>query len=233
MALFNTPFNVLDYAVLCVFILGTFAGYKQGFVLSFFKFFGYIISIVVTRLYYDEFVLIIKQFTPMEKWINHFYESHMDDFFTNGVASKTGLLKNLPLGNDYDQLQGIYQQNQLGMEGSIKSYLVGHLTTLSLNLVSLIVLFALCVLVLSILTKILDIATKLPGIGSLNKLGGLLFGFFKMFILLSIGLIIVVTLASLSKSGFLTIQLEHSVLAPYFMRYNILLIYLGSTLMGL
>jgi len=233
MPLFDTPFNAMDLCLIMVFVGGVYAGYKQGFVLSFFKFFGYIIGIIMARMYYDEFVLFLNTATPLEKWVRRFFENHMTDFFTEGLASKPEILSMLPFGKDLGQLKTIFQLNQSDMATSIHTYLVTQLTTLSMNLLSMILLFFLILIGLQIIIQVLDIATKLPIIKGLNKLGGLFFGLIKMFILISIGLLVVVAFSSLTKSGFLVTQLDHSVLAPYFMRYNILLIFIGSTLLGL
>lgn len=233
MPLFDTPFNAMDFCLLIVFVSGVYVGYKQGFVLSFFKFFGYLIGIIAARLYFDEFVLFLRNATPLETWIRKFYESHMADFFTKGIGSKQELLSVLPFGKDLNQLQLIFQANQNDMASSIHQYLVVQLTMLSLNLISIVLLFFGILIGLQIITQVLDIATKLPIIKGLNKLGGLFFGVIKMFILISIGLLVVVAFSSLSKNGLMATQLDHSILAPYFMRYNVLLVFIGSTLLGL
>jgi uncharacterized membrane protein required for colicin V production len=233
MPLFNTPFNAMDLLIILLFVSGVYTGYKQGFVISFLKFFGYIIGIIMARLYYDEFVILLKTATPLEIWVRRFYENHMADFFTEGLASKPEILSILPYGQDLGQLKTIFQLNQSDMGTAIHTYLVSQLTALSMNLLSMILLFFLIIIGLHIITQVLDVATKLPIIKGLNKLGGLFFGFIKMFILISIGLLVVVAFSSLSKTGFLVTQLDFSILAPYFMRYNVLLIFIGSTLLGL
>lgn len=233
MPLMNTPFNALDFLILLVFVFGVYSGYKQGFVLSFFKFFGYIIAIIATKLYYGQFALLLQKYTPLARWVEKFFTQHIDDFFTKGIASKASTYEFLPFGKDLGQLQAIYQQNQTGMEESIKTYLVAHLSELAMNLISIVLLFVSVIILLQLAVSLLDIASKLPVIRSLNKLGGLIFGLFKMFVLTSVFLILIVTVASLSNMALLTVQLDHSMLAPYFMRYNILLLWIGSALLGI
>lgn len=233
MPLFATPFNALDYCVMLILLSGLYRGYRQGFVLSFFNFFGVLMSLVLTRIYYDRFAEWLKVFTPLNQWITGFFDKHLDTYFNKGVASKAGVYTDLPFGDQLADLQAVYNLNQHNLEDSLHAFLVGHLSTFTLNIISMILLFLLLLAAIQIVSIVLNIASQLPVVKGLNKMGGLLFGLLKQYIWLSIGLLILVTFSSLTKTGVLSLQFENSLLVPYLMRYNVLLLWMGSALLGL
>lgn len=224
--------NALDYVILAILTFGMIKGWQQGLVLSLFRLFGAIVAAVATKLYYPQFVSLLVRYTPLDEWFIGYFKRHLGQAFSQGLSGQPEAQQVLPFGDQFSELGAIYERGQGLVESTVQAVLVERLTLITLNLVGIVLLFFGLWIVIQMLATVLNLASKLPLISSANRFGGLAFGFLLQYLLNSIGLLLIVMMATMGNSGFLTAQLSESLLLPYFTKYNLLAYLTSYALLG-
>ena len=182
LANYINPLDIGAAAVILIFM--GFAG-RRGLVKSLYKLFAFVFSIFLANLLYPHasrllrdsggFYERLKNFFMNTSWIpdsSGFTTKAAQNLFISGLDLPDFMKFTLMEHNNPDAYAA------LNADG-LTEYIGGFLANLSLNIISMLLLFIVIYIVMRLLGKLLDAVTKLPVISALNRLGGLVIGFFQ------------------------------------------------------
>ncbi len=189
--------NILTLIVIGVLILYTFLGYKSGLIKTVFSICSMIIALILSLLISPN---ISKALQERENVVNYFSQKVEKvlnlDKVDNAVATQAEQIEKLPIPKsikdtliDTNNTQAYNALNVTNFTG----YLSHSLACIIINALSFILTFLVLLIALRILSKVLDLISKLPVLHQINKLTGLIAGFVRGLItiwLLSIALTI-------------------------------------------
>lgn len=220
--------NIADYIIIAVIGLCALISYHRGFVRALFDLTSLIITVFITYKLYPYFSVFLRNTFLFEQFKNFFME-HLHLMTPNEFSSLSQeiefirqlqlpkiLIDQLVENNNYE----VY--NVLNVNG-LNEYIAGYITNITINILSLIIVFIFVCIGLRLLISFLDILTMLPVIHSMNKLLGLGLGIITGVILTWIGFIIILPFyTNPTIQSFIT-KIEHSTFAIYLYHNNHLL----------
>lgn len=219
------PFNILDLLIVIILLFFVLTGAKRGFVITFFNFFSFIISLVFANMLYPVVSNILRNTGGLYE---HLKTSVAETIGLNEFIQQTGkaaetqfinsmslpaLIKHPLIENNNPEIYKLL--NVSGLE----DYICGFIANLFISAISMIVVFVLVFICIKVLAGLLNILTKLPIINSFNKTGGAIVGLFQGILLLWI----IIALSTVFFTQPLYDMIEPSVFAKYFYDNNIIL----------
>ena len=218
--------NPLDILVIALMGICIAIGAWRGFVRTVLVFVNFILAIVLTNMLYPHMGRFLRS-------IDGFFDAltatirqtiGLDDLiYTESRAAETEIINSLPLPGFFrDTL--IENNNSIihtaiGATG-LADYIAGFLAGNVINIISMVIFFIIVIAGLFLLTKILDILTKLPVINTLNKLLGAAVGAIWGLLLTWLVLGVVVIYFSASSATDIAEMLEASVIAGPLNEWN-------------
>lgn len=221
--------NILDIIIIVVLAAFALRGYKRGFVLTFFDFFSFLASILLTNILYP----LVSSFLSSNKGFFEFVKQiaqkafPLDDFiqgagkaaeleFINAL-SLPDFLKNPLLENNNPD---IYKM--LGVS-SLTDYIHGFMANLFIGIIAMIFVFIAISFGLKLVAHSLNIVAKLPIINTFNKGGGVAAGLLQGVVFL--WFIVAVSTLFTTNPDFTWLHdlVGNSVIARYFYSNNFIL----------
>ena len=184
---------MLDICVIAVAALFTWFGYRKGLIRTIFSLLSIVASLVLAWMLY-----------PVVSNVLVGFGLHS---FIAGAAGK------VLVGEA--QLPAIFS-------GLVDNTAAGA-ATLIVNIISLILVFVLCKLLIMVIGKALDIVGKLPVIRQFNKLGGIVAGFAKGVLFCYIIFALLVVFAPMQNHGEVQKAIDSSTIASKMYYDNLLL----------
>ncbi|ABR50848.1 hypothetical protein Amet_4782 [Alkaliphilus metalliredigens QYMF] len=211
----------IDISIILLVVVNIFIGYRRGLILTLFSIGSYVLAYLFSKSYYIDF----------SQWLQS------RPSFLNGVYGFVG--KNIEItlpvqGAEQVQepihsigeliasmkLPGFIQNYLLG-EVNLQNYavetiekvqdlIIGQLTELFIDLLSMIILFILARLIILGIGQIINGIFKLPVLGTINQIGGGFIGGLKGGILVFIGMIILFSITLTTPEGTIANTLEDS-----------------------
>ncbi|WP_105619931.1 CvpA family protein [Vallitalea okinawensis] len=220
--------NWLDILVVAIIGFNAIVAYNRGFIITVFRFTNLILAIILTRIIYPTVSEFIMMYTK-------FYE------FLIGNIKEALNLENLNISlNINEEIQKINElelphfieqallennnyeaYNILGVEG-FGDYIAGYLATISINIISMIVVFIAVSILLRLIINVFDLIAKLPLLNSINKLAGLAVGLAFGLIIVWIGDIVITLFYTSASFEGLVSTLEDSGIALWLYQNNLL-----------
>lgn len=208
--------NWVDGFILVVLITSTVKGYSQGFVTSLMNVAGFVVSIVVARLYFKDLANYLTDNTALYRGIY--------------LALSKGLERRAPLLRDGGSvglgLPGL-PQNLIPYSMPAGGDLVtaGVARTMSgiiISLVSIILIFLAVRLCFIMGIALLNSVAGLPVLRQFNKLGGIMIGFLKGTLGLMLAFVLVIPLMAVFPMQWLLKGIQSSAIASYFYGNNLI-----------
>ena len=219
--------NILDIIILMV-IAGCvlFFSYK-GFVMAVFNLLSLVLSLFVAYIIYPHVSSVIRNSTGL---FEMFKTSIADKIglsamsFTGFSGSETDIINSLRLPDFIKKVlienNNISMRELLGAE-SVSGYISGFFANMLINAVSLVAVFLTVFIAIKLLGVVLDIASRLPVINTLNKLGGAVLGAIIGVVFLNVLITALSILAASQGFHNITGLLENSAAAGFFYGNNI------------
>ena len=195
--------NWVDVAIV-IFVIGiTFIEMNKGLLVSVSSLVCLIISVFIAKTYYKVFTVFLIQNTNIEERILKFLA---DKNILEDITKSIGINNSMfPVGERL--------QTDIGL----------FITVLIVNALSMICIFILARILLSIVEGFLKGASKLPGLKEINNLGGAALGFAKSVLILLLIFTVLIPLSNIGSWTMLRDGIQSSFLAQILYSYNFIL----------
>lgn len=234
-------FNWIDYAILGIILISGYIGYKKGFIFAVFKIASFFISVIASMYFYP----IVSQFlvnschidSKLKAWIipnlvEKFKNQpaittlspagqHINISFPQGPIAGMQLPRNLQ-----DMITKNIQTGINNTQTTILDGVANGLTTIAVNIISVMALYFAIRIVLTLLQFLLQGVAELPLFKQLNKVGGgtlgMLEGVLSIYVIFAI---LTFFSATGEMQNFIKIM-QASTLAKYFYQNNLILLWI-------
>lgn len=217
--------NWVDIVVILILAICIVGSYKLGFVKAFINFFSTIISLILSYKLYPlsaKFIRDSAWYESMKKSIAATLKLQ-DKANDLTLSAQTSLINSLNLP-DFIKSSLIENNNAEVYNvldvSHIEEYISGYIANICVNIVALIATFVLVSVLLAVITMLLDLASKLPGLKTINKTAGGLLGIAKGVLVIWILCIIVTFFYAKPSFQPLFLAINHSTIAKAFYENN-------------
>jgi len=210
--------NWLDIVIIIILVISTVVSYKLGFVKAFVNFFSTIISLVMAYKLYP----ILAKYIRTGAWYDSIKASiagtlnigqKANDLTLNAQTSLINSLK-LPdfiksslIENNNNEVYNVLDVTH------IEDYISGYIANICVNIVALIATFIIVYIVINVIATILDIASKLPILNTINKTAGGVLGIAKGILIIWILCIVITFFYTKPSFQPLFLAIENSMIA--------------------
>ena len=172
----------LDILVIAIMGLCIFLGAWRGFVRTVLGFANFILAIILTNMLYPHMARFLRGIDSIFDALTASIRSGMGldaVVYAETRAAQIEIINALPLPLAFRE--AIIANNHLAVYTAVGAanfadFVAGFLAVIVLNIISMLIVFALVFAGLVVLTRVLNIITKLPVLNSLNKLLGAILG---------------------------------------------------------
>lgn len=178
-----------DKILLIFLLIFAIKGYRKGFILSVFGFLPFLGALIGTKILNPVFNKFLRGTFIFEK-ITNFISEKLDfsSAITNAVSgSQTEIINNMKIP-DFLKVKLIENNNSVVHEvldtSGIQDYITKFLANGILNILCIIILFVGIYLIIKLIIRFFDTATKLPGLNFLNRVLGMIIGILKGIIII-------------------------------------------------
>ena len=197
---------IIDFIVLALIVVIIFAGYKKGFLRSILSLGGFLIATVFSFMFGRMIAEGI--FDSMVKpWLTSMVETQVVAGTNQSLAAAVdNMYQNLPgyLSGPLDFLFGSKEQVMANIQSAMTDSLVGLLKPMMVVLISILtvlILFLLCMFALRIIDKMLIQVRRIPVIGTFDGLLGGVVGVFQAILWMVVLVFLVKAVILLSSNG--------------------------------
>ncbi|MBF8982299.1 CvpA family protein [Lutibacter sp. B2] len=219
--------NWMDGAIVAICIVFAIKGWANGFIKSVFSIVSFIISGIVTKMYYpvvssymlqNEFVI-----SKIQKIIGKKIQMNASQMVsTEGSVDYTNIFDVLKFPKSMQDLlmKSEYLKNysQNAMEG-INNHVANMIANIVIDIISICIVFLIVKIVLSIILTFLNGFTSLPVLKELNSIGGITFGFLKGVIIVFIIFTILTPFTAMSNNS-INMAIDESILGKILYNNN-------------
>lgn len=215
---------LLDGVVLFLLTFAIVRGYLKGFILTVYHLASWVISILLTQLFYPYTAKLLRVLSVADS-----IEERVSSFITlpelpaadaSSIISslnipdilKTKLIEN----NNYE----VY--NVLGVD-TLSGYITGYISNMLINALAIIITFVVVFLIIKAVAAVITLIDHLPGIHFLNHTLGVIFGAALGVIRVWIFCLLLTLLGVWGKLQTLLPAITSSMLTNFFYNHNILL----------
>lgn len=182
--------NIADIIVIILVALSAFLGYKKGFVKTGFGLLSVFVAIVVTIMFYKPVANLIRENTGFETWLTDYIYSI--DFEEGKEIS--GDVSGEYVGNFSSTVIDLLGIKEVKENAKLK--ITEKIVDFVLNLISIVLIYVVARLALSVVVMILDAIMKIPVLKQCNEVLGLMLGTLLGFIKVYMACAILSLLAS-------------------------------------
>lgn len=221
--------NWLEILVIIIIAGYTLIGRRRGFIKTVFTLFSTIIALLLTMWLSPMVNKEVQKNEKIMSFVNNKVEKVVEFGKTNDKTSEQmnfidklflpGPIKNALKENNTGDVYAAMAVN------SFEEYITGTISRIIINAGVFIIVMLLVMIILGIISKALDIISKLPLINGLNKTAGLLAGLIHGIVIAWIGFIILTMFSStnigktmfllINESKFLTMLYDNNLLLRY------------------
>lgn len=213
--------NIIDIIIVIVLALNALDGLRKGLILSAFNLLGIIISIYISRKYYHIVSKYLINNTNIYNWIyEKVYPKVINMMNDEGLISLDTLMKFIKLP------EIIKNGNLEDIDYNSAHIIVESITILLVNIISMISIFIVISIILTITVQVINIFFKLPVLNLFNRGLGLIFGITKGVLIIFIIYAILTPVITLNSDGFIAEKTNESQLGYFFYNNNFIVGYL-------
>lgn len=194
---------VLDLIIILIILLCTFIGYKRGLVKTAINILSFFIALIISIMLYKTVGNIV---------INN---TTVDDNLENLISSKV-LIEN------YEEKYDFLPKSLLKDGENNVNEMAKVLTEKIIYIISFIVLFIALKIALIFAKFLADIITKLPIIKQFDKLGGVIYGVAKGFIIVTVIFAVVFMITPMIDSKYINV-INDSTIGSFMYNHNLLI----------
>ncbi len=175
--------QIIDGIVILILLLSVAAGIKRGLLLTVFKICSFAISLFLSFKFYPYVGKFLREKAGIYEKLNAAISTKLslgDAIQNETLKVQNDFINNLGMPDIISK--SLVQNNNpeiykiLNVNG-IEQYISGYIANICINILSLLLVFMVVGIMMSIVVKTLDIISMLPVVSSLNKVGGALVGF--------------------------------------------------------
>lgn len=225
----------LDYAIIGIIGVCAITAFYRGLIKTIFSLFSIIIGIAVTYMVYPFVSSFLLKNTKLLTSVSSKVASglKLESLSQNSITPQDHieLVEKLKIP---EQMKNILLENKnaevfdLLNATKIDDYISSAIGTMIINIIVFAVVMIICMLLIKIIAKTLDIMSYLPVIKQLNKLGGLFFGLIQGVLVSWAGCLLLSVLINMNGNEKLLAMLYDSPIALFFYENNILLYLIGN-----
>jgi uncharacterized membrane protein required for colicin V production len=222
--------NYLDIAIGLFMLYAVVMGYIHGVVRSLFNLLGYIVAALITHFYYPIVKKMIVDLTSFDDKMNHFVTDKLQQMGAQSAqatvtVSDLNAMNQLPLPN---KIKESIQTSLTSSANAVTENIASVVTDVIISFLAIVGLFLIVLLIFKITSAIFDLIAKLPVLKTFNKLGGVLFGFVKGYIVISVLFVVMISVLSLGTHPIVESLMKDSYAATFFIENNILLMWFSQ-----
>lgn len=173
--------NWLAAVVLIILLVSALRGYKVGFIKTAFSLLSVIIALVVSTIISPWMSKVLRENENFVKGINAQLEAIivLEDKDIDKASEETGFIEDLSLPKMIKD--SLIENNNVEVYkamavNSFKEYLINAISVMVINTIAYAICFVGIFILLFVLSRVLDIISKLPLLNEVNKISGLAVG---------------------------------------------------------
>jgi len=223
--------NWMDFIIVIFLIGNVLEGMHKGLIFSIFNLAGFILAGYIAKLYYPIVAAFISNNPGMFTKIKNLVTERVAMLIERSSNPKDigSILEvfELPQGAK----EGIEYSSQLqaptgDIANSAGNYITEALTTTFVNVISILIVFIIARIIITLMINVLDNVAKLPVLNQFNKSAGLVFGLIKGVLIIYLIFAIISPIISIFPDSFIALGTSNSFLGSYFYSNNIIIYYL-------
>ena len=218
--------SVIDIIVICIFIFSIANGIRRGLTNSLFNLACLIITVVAVFILCRPITNFIYNNTNMDEFFSKHIESAIGEFLEKQIEENDGRIDSSKTNISETVVNKINSYIEKAENESVDNISRYVAEQLSYIVISAIVVIFLCITIriaTIFLRGVLSILTSLPILYSLDKLGGLIYGLVRAYIVIYITLAILSLLSPIWANTGLIASINHSGICSKFYNDNVLL----------
>lgn len=219
--------NEIDAVVIVIIAFHCFFGFRKGLIMATFNLVGIVGGIIVSNMYYQEFVQWLMKNTNWFESLQVGIRDNLLGAIPSSAPTTNSLMEAIkevpiPEGMKLNFINSEIVQNTLTSNpDKISGVFVDWIATMLLNLVSMVLIFLAVIITVKIVGLIIDQIVKIPVLKEINQFGGLVFGLIKGALYVMVLILLVPPVSTLIPSLELMQRLNDSTVAIYFYNYNL------------
>ena len=193
---------VVDLIIVAIIILSVFLAYRKGLVSLAIGLVSFVIAIVVTLILYKPVSNIVINVTGI------------DEMIENTIYEKANEL-----------MEQEDETSQMIMDTAKNGLLPETARALAINIVTggvILILFVLVKIALRFVTALANLIAKLPIINQVNKLGGIIYGLLRGFLIVYVALLVISVVGQINPDNAIHKEVENSYIGKTMYENNIL-----------
>ncbi len=214
--------TILDIIILVFIAFQVVMGYIKGAIKSLFDLLGYILAAVATYFFYLPVKKLLIEMTQLDETIASFVGERLKALGATSVQATVSTadlnaMTKLPLPENVKTAISNFLTNSVS---SASQNVITEVTNFLMTIIAVIAVFVVTLIVVKIVASMLNIIASLPVVSTFNKLGGVVFGLIKSYIIVSLLFLISITFFSTNLTPEAQNMIDKSLLAPFFINYN-------------
>ena len=207
---------MVDLIIIAVIGLFAYLGYRKGLVKTVFSLVSIFLSVFIATKVYPILTNIMINSTDIENKISLVV-------YNNLSKLKITSLEDIPqFSNMPENIKSAISTDVMGATGQkLILQLSDYIANIILTLICIVVAYIVVSIIVSIIGNVLESIAKLPGLNSINKLGGIIAGLIKGVIIVYLVLFVIGMLPIKSFKG-VTAQVKDSYIGGYIYNNNII-----------
>lgn len=213
---------IFDLAVIAIFALSIFLGYKKGLIGVVFKIVAFIIAIIITLILYKPVTnLIIENTTWDEAIQTTIYEKlagtniEMGEKINKEETDLPGMVVNY-INEGIDNT--VEQAKQ-----SVAEMVSKNLAISIIQIITMLVLFTVTRLLLLFAKVLLEALSELPIVKQFNEIGGIAYGVLRAFVIVYAILALASVILPMVGQTAILEHIDHSIITKFLYNYNLIL----------
>lgn len=211
---------ILDIIFIAVLLICLWFGLKRGFVRTFVGFAGLILSVLATYLLYRPYM----NFIHTNEWIAPRLSAFKDTIIQHLSPTVATHMENIVSGEE-SALPAFISKNLINAQTQAQGVdaVTNAIAEITVNVLAVLAFLLLIKLVLWVVTRLLFVACRVPGIKQVNSLMGAGFGLINGVILCYLLAAVLFLFSVDSQYSWIHNQLETAKVASYFYTNNLIL----------
>jgi len=189
---------ILDIVVVLILVLMGFLGYKKGLINMIFSVVSLLIAIIISMIF----------FNPLSNFIVE--NTTIDDKINSVIVEKLETQSESEIEENYNS---IIEDTKGKVKTELSQQISEKITAISIQVISIIVVFIVTRLVLIFVKQIANAIASLPIIKQFNKLGGLIAGVLKAIIFIYIVFAIIFVVSTVGEFDQFNNLVNNSIIA--------------------
>lgn len=212
----------VDIVISAIILISLLIGYKKGFILTLFSMGSFIVAAVLTKLYHRDAAQWIVSNTSLVEVIKNTLLKNIpytdQNIIKDGLYSSDSSTKLFNWVNEYLSKETM-QFNAMEAMDIVKEEMVNKTTHLIITIISIITLFIVIRILITLIGHLINSIFSLPGLDAINKMAGLVLGGLRGILIAALLLILMLPSAMASPEGWVANLINSSYLIQFFLNH--------------